>query len=85
MSRLIELGPLELEEIRKAKAAWERLLQVSGVGTSNVTWRSLLTDKPTEMDMERAEYEWASLSKSVTLSLLVRLCMIELGEPSPPR
>lgn len=74
--RTIEIGSLDLMELRKAKAAWERMQVIANGNDKNVTYLSPSTGKPVEMDMEIAQKEWASLCELVTLSMLVRLEMM---------
>lgn len=72
----IDLGSTDLRELRKAKEAWERLQIHTNRNNTNVTYLSLSTGKPVEMDLEIAWKEWTSMCELVTLSLLVRLEMM---------
>lgn len=74
--RTIDLGHTDLMELRKAKAAWERMQTLRSGGNKNVAYLSLSTGKPVEMDLEIAQKEWAPMCELVTLSILVRLEMM---------
>lgn len=72
----VDFGSADLRELRKAKEAWERMQILTNRNHTNVTYLSLSTGKPVEMDLEIAQKEWASICELVTLSILTRLEMM---------